>query len=193
MLDVKDLYKNEKNPWGISPMPIITRDIEIFKKGTVLDLGCGDGRNALYLAKEGFEVIGVDSAKIAIDTLNSYSKDPALNVKGVVAKLEEFSFDRSYDNVITTFTLHFMHRDNVLNLIREMKRNTSKSGINLIVAFNQNGPFYKPEKPYFYPASDELKALYLGWEIITYEEAEVSTKAGPKHQASFLVARNPSY
>lgn len=51
MKDWDTLYKSEKNPWGADPTLLLKNYLHLFSKDLpVLDLGCGSGRNALYLA-----------------------------------------------------------------------------------------------------------------------------------------------
>ena len=53
-------YAEEKCLWGLAPDPLLVENIEVIPVGKALDLGCGEGRNALYLAYKGFQVTGID-------------------------------------------------------------------------------------------------------------------------------------
>mgnify|MGYP001030743615 CR=1 FL=1 len=60
-------------------------DIPFFRsKKTVLDIACGDGRNAIYLAKSGFEVCGVDFSTEAIERLQYFACKEELCIKTVL-------------------------------------------------------------------------------------------------------------
>lgn len=61
-----------ENP--LSPEKSIVDNIEYFKKGTVLDIACGDGRNALFLLERGFRVTGLDFSSKALERLNMFAK-----------------------------------------------------------------------------------------------------------------------
>ena len=56
-------------------------------KGRVLDLGCGQGRNAIPLARLGFEVTGVDLTKVGISQMNQIAKSENLTLVGVLSDM----------------------------------------------------------------------------------------------------------
>lgn len=58
------------NPkWAVTPWPILRSNINVLKKGSVLDLGCSDGINDIYLAENGFTVTVIDIDTEALETL----------------------------------------------------------------------------------------------------------------------------
>ncbi|MDF2822574.1 MAG: methyltransferase protein [Clostridiales bacterium] len=71
-------YWNEKfvnrsdNP--LRPEKSLVDNIRYFKKGTVLDIACGDGRNALFLLEKCFSVTGIDFSSKALERLNLFGK-----------------------------------------------------------------------------------------------------------------------
>src|SRR5689334_3765387 len=103
-------YKSEEHVLGVEPSAGIAAARPFLKPGTALDLGCGDGRNALYLAGQGFDVVAVDVAPTAFGNLNRYAKRARLQGKitGVIADLETYEIEGHFDNVISNFTLHFL-------------------------------------------------------------------------------------
>ncbi|WP_026881113.1 class I SAM-dependent methyltransferase [Clostridium akagii] len=58
----------------LNPEKSIVENIEYFKNGTILDIACGDGRNALFLAEKGFKVTGVDFSSRALERLEMFAK-----------------------------------------------------------------------------------------------------------------------
>ena len=74
MLYIKENYERfyEKTPGTSSygnPTDLIRKITDILPNGTVLDLGAGDGRHALYLASQGFEVTAVDLSEAGLEKL----------------------------------------------------------------------------------------------------------------------------
>jgi len=53
-------YKEQGLLWGMKPNPYVVKIPEIISSGNTLDIGVGEGRNAIFLAKRGFEVTGID-------------------------------------------------------------------------------------------------------------------------------------
>lgn len=106
------LYKTE-NLFG-NPYPEL---IEYFtsqtNKGRVLDLGCGQGRNAIPLARLGFNVTGVDLTEVGISQMNQIAKSENLTLLGIVSdmyKIEDFD---KYNFVLLDSMFHFTKIDRV--------------------------------------------------------------------------------
>lgn len=59
-------YRNDELVWGIEPNQFVRRQCESFLPGVALDLACGEGRNALWLAQLGWQVLGIDYSSVAI-------------------------------------------------------------------------------------------------------------------------------
>jgi ubiquinone/menaquinone biosynthesis C-methylase UbiE len=69
---------------------------------TVLDLGCGNGRNAMFFAKQGFSVAGIDVSAQAIDWASEWSRREGLEVDFRVGDVSSLPFaDASFDVVVS--------------------------------------------------------------------------------------------
>lgn len=79
--------------------------------GAALDLGCGQGRDALMLAKYGYTVIGVDASYVGIAQMLERAKSGNLTVSGVVADIYEYELHDKYDAVVLDSILHFEKAD----------------------------------------------------------------------------------
>ena len=53
-------YDTEVYLFGENPIPFLVKNVHLLPKGKVLDLAMGEGRNGVYLATQGFDVIGLD-------------------------------------------------------------------------------------------------------------------------------------
>jgi len=77
--------------------------INPYKHKRILDLGCGNGRNSLWLVKNGFEVYGIDFSKSAID----FCKEHVKGAKFIVGYAQQLPFkDEFFDVVIDAGTIH---------------------------------------------------------------------------------------
>lgn len=163
----EEKYKKEESYFGLKPNKIIIRILDFIKKGDVLDLGVGEGRNALFLAKNGFSVVGVDISETAIKNFLQSAKKLNVKVKGIIQEIEKYQFDKNYDLIISNSTLHFMKKEDVIKTIDNMKKHTNTNGINLITVFTVDNP--SKEFSHLFE-KNELKNYYNGWNIIHYEE-----------------------
>jgi len=74
----------------------------------VLDIGCGQGRDALPLARAGFEVVGVDIAPTGIADMLAAAEREALPVTGIVADLTGFTPEGHFGLLLCDRTLHML-------------------------------------------------------------------------------------
>ena len=124
---------------------------------TILDAGCGGGRNMYWFLQNNFEIFGVDSSEAAILELkNNY---PNLSSKKLqVASIEKLPFpDQFFDHVISSAVLHFAESNiHFKEMIKEMHRvlkqggtlfirMTSDIGIENKVTLLSNGNYMLPD------------------------------------------------
>lgn len=69
-----DKFSSRRDNILLDPERTIVENITCFKKGSVLDVACGDGRNTLFLLEKGFKVTGVDFSSKALERLNMFAK-----------------------------------------------------------------------------------------------------------------------
>ena len=65
----------------LPPEPALVSNLERLKHGRALDIACGDGRNALYLAENGFLVTAVDFSAVALERLQAFAAERGLEVE----------------------------------------------------------------------------------------------------------------
>jgi tellurite methyltransferase len=78
------------------------------QNANVLDVGCGQGRDALFIARLGHRVVGVDLSPTGIKQLLKDAKAENLKIEGIVADLREFTPEREFDVVVIDRTLHML-------------------------------------------------------------------------------------
>ncbi len=87
----------------LPPDAALIRDMACLKTGSALDIACGDGRNALYLAQNGFRVTGVDFSEKALHRLEAFASARGLAVETRqmdLCAVEAFIQLGEYDTVI---------------------------------------------------------------------------------------------
>ena len=85
MINYENEYQNSRNVCG-EPFQEIIEFFENYvdKCATVTDLGCGQGRDALFVARKGHSVLGVDKAQTGIEQILEEAKSEKLAVDGVM-------------------------------------------------------------------------------------------------------------
>ncbi|MGE6415336.1 class I SAM-dependent methyltransferase [Planococcus kocurii] len=106
-----DGYYKEENYFG-NPYPGLLEFFSTFQpKGTVVDLGCGQGRDALSLGELGYNVIGIDHSAVGIEQLNREAKKRELTVEGIVGDVYTYQISKDVDVVLLDSMLHFYKND----------------------------------------------------------------------------------
>lgn len=105
-------YQNDEELFGL-PYEEFESFVSDYGKsgGTALDIGCGQGRDALMLAKHGYTVVGVDGSQVGIDQMVGRAKNLGLDVRGVVANFFEYFPSDTFDAVVLDSILHFEKGD----------------------------------------------------------------------------------
>jgi tellurite methyltransferase len=175
-----EIYSKEESAFGgpeKSPDDFVVEIPKHLVGGVALELGAGQGRNALFLAKHGFEIEAVDISSVAVDQINETAESEGLKVKAFKKDVNE-NIDGMYDCVVSTLMFHHLKKDDALKVITQMQEHTKREGLNVITIFSNESGFYKITPQYFFPTGEEVKEIYKDWQVIDYEE--VSSPARKK-------------
>lgn len=106
-----DEYYQTENLFGKPYPELIQFYSSMNERGKLLDLGCGQGRDSIELAKLGFEVTGIDHSKVGIDQLNKIANLNGLTLIGLVADIYEYSDFGLFDYILLNSMFHFNKKD----------------------------------------------------------------------------------
>jgi cyclopropane fatty-acyl-phospholipid synthase-like methyltransferase len=127
-------------PWdtGITP-PELLRLIEEeqIPPGRALDLGCGTGTNAIYLAQHGFEVVGVDFVAKAIAQAREKAHQADVSVTFYVGDVSDLAFlgDQQFDLVVDIGCFHSIPRERRTAYVSSLAAHTRPGSRYLLYAF----------------------------------------------------------
>ena len=144
--------------------------MESLSPGKALDLGCGQGRNALFLAQHGFEVTAVDQNELALEILQSIVEQEDLEMTVGLYDINSANLKQSYDLIVSTVVLMFLQADRIPAIIRNMQDQTNPGGYNLIVCAMVTED-YPCQVPFSFTFKEgELADYYKDWELVKYNE-----------------------
>ena len=115
----------------------LRRYLNLIPGKNVLDLGIGQGRNSISLAKLDFNVTGVDYSTKCLNICREIN--PNLNL--FQSDIRKFNIEKDkYDLILSTYVLHFLHKDDSYNIIKSMKENLRINGLIYICVFSKEDP-----------------------------------------------------
>ncbi len=173
-------------PLLVEAVECLTRDSNLpasaKKPRRALDLACGAGRNALWLAEQGWSVTAVDGSAAAIAILRERMAERGLNVEVRVADLErgEFPIERGAWDLVAI--LYYLQR----NLFEAAKRGVAPGGVLIaIVHITEPGEESTPHR--LQPG--ELDAYFSGWDILHRYEGKPRDTAHQRSVAEIVARR----
>ncbi len=163
----------------------------------LLDIGCGEGRNAVFFARNGYEVHAFDISQRGIEKTKRLAEQAGVQVHVFRSDLNGLRLAEPFDILFSTGTLHCTHPSIRAELMANLKEFTTDSGVNVFSVFVQK-PFIAPAPdadPNAHPwRSGELLTHYHDWRIEwCTEEIFDCTSGGVPHQhaVSRMLARKP--
>ncbi len=174
-------------PWDIGrPQKELIRleeDGEI--SGRVLDVGCGTGENALYLAHLGFEVWGIDSAPLAINKAKEKAKKRGISVNFLVGDALKLQLlQNKFDTIIDCGLFHMFPDEERPIFAASLSSALYPGGKYLMLCFSEHEPgSFGPRRV----TRAEIRATFSkGWKINYIREAELETTFGPDGVKAWL-------
>jgi SAM-dependent methyltransferase len=90
-------YRSAELVWGVAPNRWVEQEVADLAPGRALDLACGEGRNALWLAGRGWRVTAVDFSAVALEKARRLQEGAAAEVDWQCADVVEYRSDREVD------------------------------------------------------------------------------------------------
>ena len=179
--------------YGLTPVHSeVVEACKIVKPCHALDMGCSNGRNALYLSQLEFNVTAIDTNAGAIDMLQSISLEQNMNnIKPQVYDINNASLSEDYGFISCTVTLMFIDPSRVDDVIADIQKRTLSGGYNLIVCAMSTEEHPCPVRFPFTLKTGQLREAYDGWEFIKYNEDVGTMHNGAKLQFATMLARKP--
>jgi len=173
-------YNMEEFLYGIRPIPFLKDNINLLPKNKALDLAMGEGRNGVYLATQGFDVLGLDISPIGLNKAKQLAKHLNTKIQTRVVDLENYQLEKnSYDVIICTY---YMQRD----LFDQIKDSLRPGGMVLIETFNTDYLKYSRFPKKYLLKHNELLEIFKDFKIIRYQAYDDGKEA-----FSSIIAQKP--
>ncbi|MHB8535285.1 MAG: class I SAM-dependent methyltransferase [Sulfuricaulis sp.] len=165
------------------PDPLLTSHAHLLDgKGAALDLACGVGHNAMFLARRGYVVTAIDGSETGLGYCRAAIRNTPLRIHLVAADLERISLPR--DNFDVVLVVRYLYRP----LVAQIKTALKPGGLVICKTFNTNHLRERPEfKKQYLLERGELPAWFSGYDLI-------ATNDSPRIEdtCSYLIGRKPA-
>lgn len=174
--DYNSRYSENDYYWGIEPNHTCYEVMKVMppvKRYKVLDMGSGEGKDAVFFARNGYDVTAFDLSQSGIDKTLKLAKACNVEMNAFTANINEFSPDNYYDIVFSSGVLHCVPEKIRNDLFNDLIAHTNIGGIHALQVFVEK-PFIEPApdmEEYSYRwKSGELLSYYTDWEILYCNE-----------------------
>ncbi|MFE0628528.1 class I SAM-dependent methyltransferase [Streptomyces sp. NPDC058864] len=172
-------YAGSDRVWSGNPNKVLVREVGSLRPGTALDLGCGEGADAVWLARQGWRVTAVDISRVALERAAAHARAEGI-ADGLIDwqrhDLGETFPEGTYDLV----SAQFLHSPNDMPrecILRAAAAAVAPGGVLLVVG-HAGFPAWEtdPHPEVHFPTPEEvLESLGLPegeWEVVLSDEHE---------------------
>lgn len=175
MNKIEEYYKNTKNAL---PHKNVLEFMRIENKvGKAIDLGCGAGRDTIYLIKNGYEVIAIDredTKQIITSKLNDKELE---RLKFIQSDFENIKLEKN-NLVVAKYSIPFCKKDKFYDFWNTIVNSIMKDGYFLGNFFGKNDEWNKEINNMTFLDKREVEKLFINFDIIKFEEEEKDEKTG---------------
>ncbi len=195
-----EAYARAEFYWGREPNGLCRQVCELIppesaRGGRLIDLGAGEGRDAVRFAAHGFTVTAVDVSLPGLEKATRWAQEEGLPLETVQASILDYRIPRGCAVVYASGTLHYLPPERRVAVLAQYKDATAPHGVHAFNAFVEK-PFIPAPPDYardeYFFRSGELLGTYWDWEILFCHEEIFPYRSGGvphRHALNTLIAR----
>lgn len=198
----ENIYKKDGYYWGKVPSKMCYKLLKLKppdRSLKLLDIGCGEGRNAVFFARNGYDVTAFDISSKGIEKAKKMANEANVTIKLFNADINVFRLKDEFDILFSTGVLHYIPKEMRDEIFNNYKTYTRKNGFHVFSVF--------VKKPFIEKAPDsdiksqiwisgELFTFYHDWKI-EYCDEEIfdceSSGTPHKHAINRIIARKVTF
>lgn len=174
--DYEQRYQSKDYYWGVIPSENCYEILRLrppVRPLRLLDVGCGEGKDAVFFARNGYEVTGFDAAEAGLEKAERLAAAHGVHVRLFQANLFTYRLEEEFDIVYSSGVLHYLGPDLRQEVLGNYRAHTAPGGLHCMNVFVTK-PFIPLPPDEDSPAtlwkSGELAMAYHDWRILTCRE-----------------------
>ncbi len=160
-------YSGRELIWSAEPNRFLAAEVSGMTPGRALDLACGEGRNAVWLAQRGWAVTGVDFSQVGLDKGAQLAEQRGVSVTWVHADLREYVPPAASFDLVVALYLH-VEAPSRREIHRRAAQALAEDGVLLVIGHDASNPengYGGPQDPAILFSPDDLAADVAQLEI----------------------------
>ena len=192
-------YQREEYFWGVQPSNMCLKVLELLppiRPIKVLDIGCGEGKDAVFFARCGYDVSAFDISEAGLEKTKRLAEQARVHVRMFRANMWDYRLEEKYDVLFSSGALHYIKPELRDEVMANYKSHVNDNGIVALHIFVEK-PFIlaPPEKEEnsFHWKSGQLFTYFHDWYIEHCTEYVFNCNSSGiphRHAANRLFARN---
>ena len=170
---------------GKKPNPFLKKHIHLLPKGKALDMATGEGRNAVFLAQNGFEVDAVDISEKGLKKARKLAREKGAKVNAFLVDLDHYQIEKERYDLITNF--YFLKR----RLIPKVRKGLKKGGTVIFETYlleHRTLATGGPKQAKYFLKPNELLRFFKDFRILFYREG-IFREGGKRKAIASLIAQ----
>ena len=158
-------YRRPGYYWGKTPSQICYRILQLMPPDRplrLLDIGCGEGRNAVFFARNGYRVTAFDTASGGIEKTKQLAAEAGVEIDAFEADINRFRLCEPFDVLFSTGVLQYVPQEERQGLFANYREHTCPGGLNVFSVFVRK-PFIARA-----PDAESTAHAWLSGELLTY-------------------------
>lgn len=175
MSNIEKYYENTANA---NPNYTVKKFIELnVKPGNAIELGCGVGRDTIYLIKNGWNVLAIDREDVSSRIQSKLNKEEVKKFKFSQQKFENIKLEKN-NLVVANFSIPFCNKNNFKELWNKINNSILKDGYFVGNFFGNNDEWKSTKEEMTFMTKKQVLELFENFEIIEIKEVEKDNLTG---------------
>jgi len=196
------IYQTEGYYWGEEPNELARNLVKLIGSiqlpgKRIVDLGAGEGRDSVFFAQKGLDVLAIDLAPSGLNKAGELAEKMGTSIQVLEADLNDLVLDDSFDIVYSIGALQYIEPGKRERQFHHIKEKTNPGGLHVLCSFVKHPALeIAPDwgkNEYLYERN-ELQDYYTGWQTVYSEEFVIECmSSGIEHQhcVSVIITQKP--